>query len=157
MSNGLDKYKKRPGITSLESLSLYSGILFKTLMTGWMVECFIFQKQYWWSIIDWLIDFLLFHDLWSWNRASTWKHKHLIISFYWVVVHTSSPTTHRGTVWKGGAEIPWEWSPEFESRHRHMWRVFHLWLPFITFGGRLAHLAYPVHKSGRKTPIVINI
>ena len=38
--------------------------------------------------------------------------------------------------------------PAFESRCRHMWRVllFHLWLRFITFGGRSTHLAYPVHK-----------
>jgi len=31
--------------------------------------------------------------------------------------------------------------PEFESRRRHIWRLFHLWLDFITFGGRPAHLA----------------
>ena len=37
----------------------------------------------------------------------------------------------------------------------HIWRLFHLWLCFITFGGRLAHLAYHVHKSGRKTLIII--
>ena len=36
-----------------------------------------------------------------------------------------------------------------------MWRLFHLWLRFITFAGRLAHLAYRVHKSGRKISIVI--
>jgi len=39
----------------------------------------------------------------------------------------------------------------------HIWRMFHLWLRFITFGGRSAYLAYHVHKSGRKTPIVIII
>ena len=44
---------------------------------------------------------------------------------------------------------------EFESRRGHILRVFHLWLRFITFGGRSAHLAYRVHKSGRKTPIII--
>ena len=38
--------------------------------------------------------------------------------------------------------------PEFESWCGHIWRVFHLWLCFITFGGRSAHLAYNVHKSG---------
>ena len=48
-------------------------------------------------------------------------------------------------------------SPEFEPRHRHIWRVFHLWLRLITFGGRSAHLAYSVHKSGRKTSIIIII
>ena len=41
-------------------------------------------------------------------------------------------------------------SPEFESRGGHISRVFHLWLRFITFGGRSAHLAYHMHKSGRK-------
>ena len=40
--------------------------------------------------------------------------------------------------------------PEFESRRGQIWRVFHLSLRFITFGGRSAHLAYHVHKSGRK-------
>jgi len=45
--------------------------------------------------------------------------------------------------------------PEFESRRGHIWRLFHLWLRFITFGGGSAHLAYHVHKSGRKTAIII--
>ena len=45
---------------------------------------------------------------------------------------------------------------EFKSRHGHIWRVFHLWPRFITFGGGSAHLAYYVHKSGRKTPIFIS-
>jgi len=38
-----------------------------------------------------------------------------------------------------------------------IWRVFHLWVRFITFGGRSAHLADHVHKSGRKTLIIIII
>ena len=41
--------------------------------------------------------------------------------------------------------------PVFESRHRHIWRVFYLWLRFITFGGHSAHLAYHVQKNGPKT------
>ena len=41
----------------------------------------------------------------------------------------------------------------FESRRGNIWRVFHLWLRFITFGGRSAHLVYHVHKSDRKTSI----
>ena len=36
---------------------------------------------------------------------------------------------------------------EFEPRPEHIWRVFHLWLRFIIFGGRSTHLAYHVHKS----------
>jgi len=42
--------------------------------------------------------------------------------------------------------------PVFESRRGHIWSLFHIWLRFISFGGCSAHLAYHVHKSGRKTP-----
>ena len=45
--------------------------------------------------------------------------------------------------------------PEFESRRWHIWRALHLWLRFITYGCRSAHLAYLVHKNGRKTSITI--
>ena len=38
-----------------------------------------------------------------------------------------------------------------------MWKVFHFLLLFITFGGHSAHLVYLVHKSGRKTSIIITI
>ena len=44
--------------------------------------------------------------------------------------------------------------PEFESRRGHIWKLFHLRLRFITFGGRSAHLAYHMHKSGRKTSTI---
>ena len=47
--------------------------------------------------------------------------------------------------------------PVFESRRGHIWRLLHLWLRFITFGGRSAHLAYHVRKSGRKKSIIIII
>jgi len=47
--------------------------------------------------------------------------------------------------------------PMFEYRRGHIWRLFRLWLRLITFGGRSAHLAYLVHKSGRKTSIIIII
>jgi len=45
--------------------------------------------------------------------------------------------------------------PEFESLRGHIWRVFHVWLRFITFRGRSAHLVYHVHKSVCKTSIII--
>ena len=45
--------------------------------------------------------------------------------------------------------------PVFESRRGHIWRLFHLSLHLITFGGRSAHLVYLVHKSGHKTSIII--
>ena len=44
---------------------------------------------------------------------------------------------------------------EFKSRHGHLWRVFHLWVRFITFGSCSTHLAYHVYKSGHKTSIII--
>ena len=47
--------------------------------------------------------------------------------------------------------------PVFESWPGHIWRLFRLSLRFITFRGRSAHLAYLVHKSGRKTSIIIII
>ena len=47
--------------------------------------------------------------------------------------------------------------PGFESQRGHIWRLFHLWLRFITVGGRSAHLAYHVHKRRRKIPIIIII
>jgi len=47
--------------------------------------------------------------------------------------------------------------PVFVSQRGHIWRVFHLRLRFITIGGRSVHLAYRVHKSGHKTPIIINL
>jgi len=47
--------------------------------------------------------------------------------------------------------------PVFESRRGHIRRLFRLSLRLITFGGRSAHLAYIVHKIGRKTSIIIII
>ena len=46
--------------------------------------------------------------------------------------------------------------PVFESRHDDIWRLFHLWLCFITFAGHSAHLADHVHKSSHKTTIIIS-
>ena len=48
--------------------------------------------------------------------------------------------------------------PVFESRREHIWRVFHLWLRLITFGGRSAHLAYRVavkHQSSSSSIITL--
>jgi len=39
---------------------------------------------------------------------------------------------------------------EFESRRGHIWSLFHLWLCFIVFGGRSAHLAYHMYKVAVK-------
>jgi len=61
-----------------------------------------------------------------------------------------------GTPWSSGSVLDHRsLPPMLESRRGHIWRLFHLRLRFITFGGRSAHLAYYVHKSGRKTSIII--
>ena len=61
---------------------------------------------------------------------------------------------YRAPPWSRGSVLNYRsLPPEFESRRGHIWRLFHLWLRFITFGGCSAHLAYHVHKSGRKTSI----
>jgi len=53
-----------------------------------------------------------------------------------------------------GSELDhWSLPPEFEYWRGHIWKVFHLWLRFITFGGRSVHLAYDVHTSSHKTSI----
>ena len=44
--------------------------------------------------------------------------------------------------------------PEFKTQQTHIWRVFHLWLRVITFGGHSARLAYDVHKCGCKTSFI---
>ena len=63
-----------------------------------------------------------------------------------------------GPPWSSGSVLDYRsLPPMFESQCGHIWRMFHLWLCFITFGGRSAHLAYHVHKNSCKTPIIIII
>ena len=58
---------------------------------------------------------------------------------------TRAPPWSRGSV-LDHRSLP----PVFESRRGHIWRLFRLSLRFITFGSRSAHLAYLVHRIGRK-------
>jgi len=69
-----------------------------------------------------------------WQVKMSWM-KHIRRTYYTEHLHclTGSVLDHRS--------LP----PEFESRHGHIWRVFHLWICFITFGGRSDNLAY--HQS----------
>ena len=66
-----------------------------------------------------------------------------------VSTHTHTHThTHTAPAWSSGSALDHRsLAPVFESRRGHIWRVFHLRLLFITFGGRSAHLAYHAHKS----------
>ena len=69
----------------------------------------------------------------------------------------SSTVCPRAPPWSSGSVLDHRsLPPVFESRRGHIWRLFRLWLRLITFGGRSADLAYLVHKSGRKTSIIIN-
>ena len=84
------------------------------------------------------------------------------ISFDFYLSSVPSPQIHfpsRGATPRPGSSMLDHRSllPMFESWRGYIWRVFHLWLCFITFGGSSAHLAYHVHKSGRKTSIIIII
>jgi len=63
---------------------------------------------------------------------------------------------NRAPPWSNGSVLDYlSLPPVFESRRGHIWKAFHLWLRLITFGGRSDHLAYLVHKNGRKTSIII--
>ena len=51
--------------------------------------------------------------------------------------------------WSNGSVLDYRsLPPVFESRCGHIWRLFHLWLCYIIFWGRSAHLAYHVYKIG---------
>ena len=61
-----------------------------------------------------------------------------------------------GPPWSSGSVLDYRsLPPVFKSQRGHILRLFCLSLRLITFGGRSPHLAYLVHKSGRKTSIII--
>ena len=68
-------------------------------------------------------------------------------------LHRNPPPSwsHRVPPWCSGSVLDHRsLLPVFESRRGYIWRLFHLWLRFITFGGRSAHLVYHVHKIIQK-------
>ena len=84
------------------------------------------------------------------NKVVVLKHDAVPIIF----IHRK----YRAPPWSSGSVLDHRsLPPVFASRRGHIWRLFHLWLRLITFVGRAAHLAYHVHKSGRKTSIIIII
>ena len=73
---------------------------------------------------------------------------------FWLVLHGRC----RAPPWSSGNVLDHRsLPPVFESRSGHIWRLFRLLLRLITLGGRSAHLASLVHKSGRKTSTIINM
>ena len=104
-------------------------------------------------------------DIWSRNKNVNFG---LQFIWYWHVIRTRTgnafvlkPTIAETTGFLQlikGASVVWlvarldhrSLPLQFESRRGHIWRVVQLWLHFVTFRGRSAHLAYHVHKSGRK-------
>ena len=96
------------------------------------------KRMYTWS------SYIAYWRFWMHTMMSIHKHTH---KHDYAQIHTR-PGGLRGLT---GSALDHRSLPrEFESRRRHIWRVFHLWLLFITFGCRSAHLPYHVHKSGRK-------
>jgi len=86
------------------------------------------------------------------------NHNNASICINIIVMHPFIPPICRAPPWSNGSVLDQRSpSPVFESRRGHIWRVFHLWLRFISFGDRSAHLSYDVHKSGHKTSIIIII
>ena len=84
----------------------------------------------------------------------TLTHKCIVLSSHTHIhTHTWLPYTLVGAPpWSSGSVLDHRsLPPVFESRRGHIWRLFRLSLRLITFGSRSAHLAYLVHKSGRKT------
>ena len=68
------------------------------------------------------------------------------LSLCWLVISTWISMRHlRGLT--GSALDHRSLPPEFDSQHGHIWRVFHLWLRFITFRGHSAHLPYHVQQK----------
>ena len=68
----------------------------------------------------------------------------------------TSTIMYRAPPWSSGSVLDHRsLPPVFESRRGHIWRLFRLLLRLIIFGGRSAQLAYLMHKSGRKTSIII--
>ena len=79
----------------------------------------------------------------------------MIIALNWIVYSSGYISVPQ---WSSGSGLDHRsLSPVFESRRGHVWRLFHLSLCLISFGGCSAHLAYHVHKSGCKTSIIIII
>ena len=71
-----------------------------------------------------------------------------LVTFMWEILLTVVLGCLRGlTVVLDHKSLP----PVFKSLRGHIWRLFHLWLRFVTFGGCSAQLPYHVHRSGHKT------
>ena len=96
------------------------------------------------------------------SDAHAHRHSHVCVYVY---VHRASDTfiiysiysMFRTPLWSSGNVLDHRsLPPVFEYRRGHIWRLFHLWLiTSVTLGGRSAHLANPVYKSGHKTSIII--
>jgi len=98
----------------------------------------------------------------SWLQTSRFL-EHTIVDwrilfiYYWFPL-SLDPLRSQVNTWSSGSVLDYRsLPPVFKSRRGHIWRLFCLSLRLITFGSRSAHLAYLVHKSGRKTSIIIII
>ena len=87
--------------------------------------------------------------LWTWPIIYYWMNYELLLLYSFIVLACGSIKTHNYCLYSLLGLIGR--APEFKSRCGHSWREFHLWLCFITFGGRSANSAYHANKSGCKT------
>jgi len=92
---------------------------------------------------------LIWHQL---HPKCLWKIRKPLIYYLPEILDENVPARNSCTPpWSNGSVLEHRsLPPRFESGRGHIWRMFHLWLRLITFGGRSTHLAYLVHKSGRK-------
>ena len=125
------------------NLSINEQVWLLEINVSVFVNEFQMTSFWWWSRHKSVIS--------GWNfsvkcyviRTETFRRACTILAVFFVFFWCGSMLDHRS--------LPYV----FESRPGHIWRVFHLWLRFITFGGRSAHLAYHVHTCGHKTSIII--
>ena len=93
-----------------------------------------------------LYNILLLFSLWQ----ITYSEYITVLQVWWDTVTKEGPLCGLVSSALNHRSLP----PEFESWRGHIWRVFPIWLRFITFRGRSAHLAYHVHKGSCKTSII---
>ena len=84
-----------------------------------------------------------------WNNFMFTCLCHEFVCSHWRVKNKRIPCEYRGRL-RGLTVACWI------TDHYHLCSNLGVGIRFISIGGRSAHLAYHVHKSRRKTPIIIS-
>jgi len=105
---------------------------------------FFITINHWHPFIDILLQQL--QSRFSTNKC--WPVRALLSLIPSLTVKLGMPSSERAPPWSSGSVLGHRsLSPVFESRRGHIWRLFHLWLRFITVGGCSAHLANHDHLA----------